>query len=137
MTEYITVEEILSKNTENSGNNQAVSRQSNNSSAEEAKDKDDQNMARISWACCRKGSWFVVDGLGITCAFVTYGLIVYAEFVVVGVILLTDFPTSPWAYFHAILFTFMAMMAVLAHARSMTSDPVSVKNFYSFTFLMA
>ncbi len=122
MTEFIPVEKILGETCEANGNSESISEEV---ARRTSSSTSDYEMARLSWSCCKASSWFVLDGLGITCACVTYGLIVYAEFVVIAVILLTDFPSSPWAYVHSILFTFLALLAISAHARSMTSDPVS------------
>ena len=74
--------------------------------------------------------WFVWDGLGITCAMFTYFLIGYAEFVVVGVMLLPELSTTAWGLFHSILFSILAVLAVVAHIRSMITDPVRFKNVY-------
>ena len=142
MTEYIPVERILGPALEGNTNYQAIKSESTlhqqadreqqqregnpTASSSATEPQSTSKMARFNWTCCKTG-WFVVDGLGITCAGITYGLILYAEFVVIGVILLTDFPTSPWAYIHSLVFTFMALLAVSAHARSMTTDPVSVQ----------
>ena len=141
MTEVVPVERILGPAREGHADYQSIraessidvkdQRQGVASSAENLDDEQNpdnnkDSMARISWTCC-KTNWFVYDGLGITCAGITYGLIVYALFVVIGVILLTEFPASPWAYFHSILFTLLAVLAISAHARSMTTDPVSEK----------
>lgn len=71
--------------------------------------------------------WFVWDGLGITCAMFTYFLIGYAEFVVVGVMLLPQLSTTAWGLFHSILFTILALLAVVAHVRSMVTNPVRLK----------
>lgn len=133
MTESIPVEKILGPNIEGNTNCQSIKEPQQGRSNIEADgsscaEQNENAMARINWTCC-KSNWFVYDGLGITCAGVTYGLIFYALFVVIGVILLTDFPASPWAYFHSILFTLLAVLAISAHARSMTTDPVSFKNF--------
>ena len=140
MTEYIPVERILGPALEGNTTYQAITSESTlqqqadreqreegipTSSSSATERQPTSKMARFNWTCCKTG-WFVFDGLGITCAGITYGLILYAEFVVIGVILLTDFPTSPWAYIHSLVFTFMALLAVSAHARSMTTDPVSV-----------
>ncbi|CAB3978595.1 palmitoyltransferase ZDHHC3-like [Paramuricea clavata] len=70
--------------------------------------------------------WFVWDGLGITCAMFTYFLIGYAEFVVVGVMLLPELSTTAWGLFHSILFTILAILAVVAHMRAMITDPGSI-----------
>ena len=134
MTEYIPVERILGPTREIDANSQATSTSEAvtlpNRNPEQITEEfsNSPEMARISWLRC-KGNWFVFDGLGITCAGITYGLILYAEFVVIGVILSTDFPSSPWAYLHSLLFTCLALLAVSAHARSMTSDPVSIPHF--------
>ena len=142
MTEVVPVERILGPALEGHADYQSIraessidvkdqrqgvaSRAENSDDDEQNPNTDKDSMARISWTCC-KSKWFVYDGLGITCAGITYGLIVYALFVVIGVILLTDFPSSPWAYLHSILFTLLAVLAISAHARSMTTDPVSEK----------
>lgn len=131
MTEYIPVERILGPTREIDANSQATSTSEAvtlpNRNPEQITEEfsNSPEMARISWLRC-KGNWFVFDGLGITCAGITYGLILYAEFVVIGVILSTDFPSSPWAYLHSLLFTCLALLAVSAHARSMTSDPGTI-----------
>ena len=137
MTESIPVEQILGPNTEENPNYQSINEQRDSNIPEQkqqetsnkrsfGREENRKEMARINWTCC-KTNWFVYDGLGITCAGVTYGLIFYALFVVIGVILLTDFPASPWAYFHSVMFTLLAVLAISAHARSMTTDPVSCK----------
>lgn len=139
MTEAVPVAKILGPASKGNTDYQSTSQQDINtlkdqgleassnrrSEGDQTADNNKESMARISWTCFRT-SWFVYDGLGITCAGVTYGLIVYALFVVIGVILLTEFPSSPWAYIHSILFTLLAVLAISAHARSMTTDPVSV-----------
>ena len=77
--------------------------------------------------CCRL-SWFVNDGVGIGCAVFTYLLIAYAEFVVVFVMLLPEVVTATaFAWFHAVAFTLLACLALVAHSRAMCSDPVSVR----------
>eukprot|EP00794_Sanderia_malayensis_P018796 gene18796-20689_t len=124
MTEVIPVERILGETNPNNTNDNAIN--SEQRATRQNEDLENYKMAKLSWSCCRAGTWFVLDGLGITCAFITYGLIVYAEFVVIGVILLADFPQSPWAYVHSVLFTMLAILAISAHARSMTSDPGSI-----------
>ena len=76
--------------------------------------------------CCGL-SWFVNDGIGIGCAVFTYLLIAYAEFVVVFVMLLPEVVTSAAiGVFHAIAFTLLAGLALVAHSRAMCSDPVSL-----------
>ena len=75
--------------------------------------------------CCNL-SWFINDGVGIGCAVFTYLLIAYAEFVVVFVMLLPEvISATVFGIFHAIAFTFLASLAVVAHSRAMCSDPVS------------
>lgn len=77
--------------------------------------------------CCGL-SWFVNDGVGIGCAVFTYLLIAYAEFVVVFVMLLPEVVTATgFAWFHAVFFTLLACLALVAHSRAMCSDPVSVR----------
>ena len=76
--------------------------------------------------CCGL-SWFVNDGVGIGCAVFTYLLIAYAEFVVVFVMLLPEMMTATgFACLHAVAFTLLACLALVAHSRAMCSDPVSV-----------
>ena len=78
--------------------------------------------------CCGL-SWFVNDGVGIGCAVFTYLLIAYAEFVVVFVMLLPEVVTATgFAWFHAVAFTLLACLALVAHSRAMCSDPVSVRS---------
>lgn len=80
--------------------------------------------------CCNL-SWFINDGVGIGCAVFTYLLIAYAEFVVVFVMLLPEvISATVFGIFHAIAFTFLASLAVVAHSRAMCSDPVS--NFIGY-----
>ena len=87
-------------------------------------------MARGS-KCCQF-SWFVNDGIGIGCAIFTYLLIGYAEFVVVFVMLLPEVVSAAaFGMFHAIAFTVLACLALVAHSRAMCSDPVS-----SFLFVL-
>ena len=75
--------------------------------------------------CCNL-SWFINDGVGIGCAVFTYLLIAYAEFVVVFVMLLPEvISATVFGILHAITFTFLASLAVVAHSRAMCSDPVS------------
>lgn len=76
--------------------------------------------------CCGL-SWFVNDGVGIGCAIFTYLLIAYAEFVVVFVMLLPEVVTSAAiGVFHAIAFTLLAGLALVAHSRAMCSDPGTI-----------
>lgn len=75
--------------------------------------------------CCQC-SWFVSDGVGIGCAIFTYCLVAYAEFVVVFVMLLPEIPLAGVGLLHAILFTYLAILAVVAHVRAMLTDPVSI-----------
>ena len=66
------------------------------------------------------------------CAIFTYLLIGYAEFVVVFVMLLPEVVSAAaFGLFHAIAFTFLACLALVAHSRAMCSDPVS-----SFLFML-
>lgn len=76
--------------------------------------------------CCGL-SWFINDGVGIGCAVFTYLLIGYAEFVVVFVMLLPEIVTAAaFGWFHAIAFTLLSCLALVAHSRAMCSNPVSV-----------
>ena len=147
MTEAVPVEKILGPANQGNTNYRSIDQQDSSAlkdqrqgasisrdiDVDRERDNNTESMARISWTCC-KTNWFVYDGLGITCAGVTYGLITYALFVVIGVILLSEFPSSPWAYFHSILFTLLAVLAISAHARSMTTDPVSYVKQYFFGY---
>ncbi len=67
--------------------------------------------------------WFVCDPCGIVCAVMTYFLIVYGE-VVVLVVLAPPFPTF-WTGVSVAIFTTLAVLAVVSHVKSMTTDPVS------------
>ncbi|KAJ7337055.1 Palmitoyltransferase zdhhc7 [Desmophyllum pertusum] len=73
--------------------------------------------------CCGL-SWFINDGVGIGCAVFTYLLIGYAEFVVVFVMLLPEIVTAAaFGWFHAIAFTLLSCLALVAHSRAMCSNP--------------
>lgn len=105
MTEYIPVERILGPALEGNTNYQAITSESTSHQQPNREQREEENlgnppasssatqpqqtskMARLNWTCCKTG-WFVLDGLGITCAGITYGLILYAEFVVIGVIMI-------------------------------------------------
>ncbi len=70
-------------------------------------------------------SWFVCDPCGIVCAVMTYFLIAYGELVLL-IVLLPPFPT--WeTILCGIIFTSLAVLAVVSHFKSMTTDPV--RNF--------
>ena len=74
--------------------------------------------------CCQC-SWFVSDGVGIGCAVFTYLLVAYAEIVVVFVMLLPEIPLAGMGLLHAVVFTYLSILAVVAHVRAMLTDPVS------------
>ncbi|KAK3716094.1 hypothetical protein QZH41_019630 [Actinostola sp. cb2023] len=80
---------------------------------------------RSTSVCCQC-SWFVSDGVGIGCAIFTYLLVAYAEFVVVFVILLPEIPLAGVGLLHAILFTYIAILAIVAHVRAMLTDPGTI-----------
>ena len=67
--------------------------------------------------------WFVWDPCGIVCAVMTYLLIVYGEFVMLTV-LAPPFPDL-WTALNVVVFTSFGLLAVVAHVKSMVTDPVS------------
>lgn len=69
------------------------------------------------------GVWFVWDPCGIACAVITYLLILYGEFVMLTVLAPPFF--SMWMAMNVIVFTGLGSLAVVAHVRSMITDPVS------------
>ncbi|EDO34528.1 predicted protein [Nematostella vectensis] len=79
-----------------------------------------------SRSLCCGCSWFVSDGVGIGCAIFTYFLVAYAEIVVVFVMLLPEIPYASTGLFHAVFFTFLAVLAVVAHVRAMITDPGTI-----------
>ncbi|XP_061421822.1 palmitoyltransferase ZDHHC3 [Lethenteron reissneri] len=71
-----------------------------------------------------RAGWFIRDCCGITCAVITWMLVVYAEFVVTFVLLL---PASvPYALFNGTLFNALALLAVASHCKAMLTDPGAV-----------
>ncbi|XP_031569397.1 palmitoyltransferase ZDHHC3-like [Actinia tenebrosa] len=75
--------------------------------------------------CCQC-SWFVSDGVGIGCAIFTYLLVAYAEIVVVFVMLLPEIPLAGMGLVHAVVFTYLSILAVVAHVRAMLTDPGTI-----------
>ena len=70
------------------------------------------------------GYWFVWDPCGIVCAVMTYILVLYGEFVVLA-ILAPPFPTLGTAIC-VLIFTGLATLAVVAHVKTMITEPVSM-----------
>lgn len=70
-----------------------------------------------------KSVWFVCDPCGIVCAVVTYLLVLYGQFVMLTVIA-PPFP-GLWTVLRVLGFSTLAGLAVVAHVRSMLTDPVS------------
>lgn len=71
-----------------------------------------------------KKYWFVCDPCGIVCAVMTYFLILYGELVVL-VVLAPPFPTLG-TWISVVIFTTLALLAVVSHVKSMTTDPVRI-----------
>ena len=71
-----------------------------------------------------RGVWFVWDPCGIVCAVMTYMLVLYGEFVMLTVIA-PPFPGA-WTVLMVLGFSALGGLAVVAHVRSMFTDPVSV-----------
>uniref|UniRef100_A0A8C4R781 Palmitoyltransferase n=1 Tax=Eptatretus burgeri TaxID=7764 RepID=A0A8C4R781_EPTBU len=69
--------------------------------------------------------WLVQDACGVTCAVFTWLLLMYAEVVVTSVILLPSWP-SPYSICHGVLYHVLALLAVVAHLRSMFTNPGAV-----------
>jgi len=69
------------------------------------------------------GRWFVWDPCGIVCAVITYILIMYGELVVL-MVLAPPFPSLTTAIC-VIIFTTLAVLAVVSHVKAMITDPVS------------
>ena len=70
-----------------------------------------------------KSVWFVWDPCGIVCAVMTYFLVMYGEFVMLTVIA-PPFPGT-WTALNVLVFSSLGALAVVAHVRSMLTDPVS------------
>ena len=88
-------------------------------------EKTDEKSDRVT---CRmpllgSGHWFVWDPCGIVCAVMTYVLIGYGELVVLFV-LAPPFPSLA-TFICVFIFTTLATLAVIAHVKSMVTDPVS------------
>uniref|UniRef100_A0A8C4WYN6 Palmitoyltransferase n=1 Tax=Eptatretus burgeri TaxID=7764 RepID=A0A8C4WYN6_EPTBU len=68
--------------------------------------------------------WFILDCCGLTCAVITWMLMLYAEFVVLFVLLL---PSSLWyGLTNGILFNSLVFLAISSHLRTMLTDPGAV-----------
>ena len=70
-----------------------------------------------------KTIWFVWDPCGIVCSVMTYILVLYGEFVMLAVIA-PPFPGA-WTALSVLVFTSLGGLAVVAHVKSMITDPVS------------
>ena len=68
--------------------------------------------------------WFVCDPCGITCAVVTYILVLYGEFVVLF-ILAPPFLTTG-TLINVVIFTALGILAVTSHLKAMFTDPVRI-----------
>lgn len=69
--------------------------------------------------------WFVKDICGVICVILTWMLILYAEYVVMFIMLMPSNSVG-YKWGNAVLFNFLAFMAVASHSRAMFSDPVSI-----------
>ena len=74
-----------------------------------------------------KNVWFVWDPCGIVCAVMTYLLVLYGQFVMLTVIA-PPFPGT-WTVLRVLGFSALGGLAVVAHVRSMCTDPVSNRQF--------
>ena len=75
----------------------------------------------------KKHYWFIKDCCGIACAVITWGLVFYAEFVVTFVMLYPILDGNLlYGGFNMILFNTLAMLALMSHFKSMTTDPGAV-----------
>ena len=73
--------------------------------------------------------WFIQDGCGMVCAFVTWFLVLYADFVVTFVMLLPS--KNVWyAVVNGVLFNCLAVLALASHLRTMLTDPVREPSSY-------
>ncbi|KAM9568785.1 palmitoyltransferase ZDHHC7-like isoform 1-T3 [Salvelinus alpinus] len=69
--------------------------------------------------------WFIQDGCGMVCAFITWFLVLYADFVVTFVMLLPS--KSFWyAVVNGVVFNCLAVLALSSHLRTMLTDPGAV-----------
>ncbi|CAI8051325.1 Palmitoyltransferase ZDHHC3, partial [Geodia barretti] len=68
-----------------------------------------------------KSVWFVCDPCGIVCAVMTYLLVLYGQFVMLTVIA-PPFPGT-WTVLRVLGFSALGGLAVVAHVRSMLTDP--------------
>ncbi|XP_029607547.1 palmitoyltransferase ZDHHC7-like isoform X3 [Salmo trutta] len=69
--------------------------------------------------------WFIQDGCGMVCAFITWFLVLYADFVVTFVMLLPS--KSFWyAVVNGVVFNCLAVLALTSHLRTMLTDPGAV-----------
>ena len=68
--------------------------------------------------------WCVKDICGIICVVLTWLLVVYAEYVVMFIMLIPS-PNPYYGLANAILFNFLAFLALASHSKAMLSDPVS------------
>ena len=68
--------------------------------------------------------WFIQDGCGMVCAFITWFLVLYADFVVTFVMLLPS-KSVAYAVVNGVLFNCLAVLALTSHLRTLLTDPVS------------
>lgn len=89
-------------------------------------DSYDSSSSSSSEADVADGVWFIRDGCGMTCAVMTWLLVVYADFVVTFVMLL---PSKDFWYsvVNGVLFNCLAVLALSSHLRTMLTDPVSTR----------
>ncbi|XP_066505678.1 palmitoyltransferase ZDHHC7-like isoform X2 [Hoplias malabaricus] len=69
--------------------------------------------------------WFIQDGCGMVCAFITWFLVLYADFVVTFVMLLPS-KSMAYAVVNGMLFNSLAILALTSHLRTMLTDPGAV-----------
>ncbi|XP_064168102.1 palmitoyltransferase ZDHHC7 [Anguilla rostrata] len=69
--------------------------------------------------------WFIQDGCGMVCAFMTWFLVLYADFVVTFVMLLPS-KNFWYALANGVAFNCLAVLALTSHLRTMLTDPGAV-----------
>ncbi|KAG9341998.1 hypothetical protein JZ751_018316 [Albula glossodonta] len=69
--------------------------------------------------------WFIQDGCGMVCAFMTWFLVLYADFVVTFVMLLPS-KNFWYALINGVAFNCLAILALTSHLRTMLTDPGAV-----------
>lgn len=69
--------------------------------------------------------WLVKDGCGIACVILAYLLIAFSQYALLTIVLLPKAETTR-IYVHIVVFEFFSFLAIVAHIRTMFTDPGSV-----------